>query len=109
MACIFIAAGLLGVAYHLGELKPQHPFQFEIIGITLVRILAIIAGVYLLAGKDWARWLALSWMVFHVVVSVFHSLGELAVHALLLAVFTFVLLRGPAAAYFRGMQPRADL
>jgi hypothetical protein len=105
IACLLAAAGFIGLVYHLKEFKPQHPFQYEIIWITLVRLLAIVGGVYMLRGKDWARWLALAWMTFHVVVSAFHSTMELAMHSLLLAIFAYFLLRRPAAEYFRG-EPR---
>ena len=102
IACVLAAAGLMGIVYHLGEFKPQHPFQYEIAWITLVRLLAVVAGVYMLRGKNWARWLALAWMAFHVVVSAFHSLPELALHVLFLAVFAYFLLGASASAYFRG-------
>ena len=101
IACLLAVAGLVGIVYHLREFKPQHPFQYEIIWITLVRLLAIVAGVYMLHGKNWARWLALVWMAFHVIISAFHSTMELAMHALLLAVFAYFLLSRPASEYFR--------
>ncbi len=102
IACLFAAAGLMGIVYHLKEFKPQHPFQYEIVWITLVRLLAVVAGVYMLLGKNWARWLALAWIAFHMVVSAFHSLPELAMHALFLAVFAYFLLRPAASEFFRG-------
>ena len=41
------------------------------------------------------------WVVYHVILNVFHSLPELAVHGVLLAVVAYLLLRPKAAAYFR--------
>lgn len=101
IGCLFAAAGAIGLAYHLNELKPQHPFQYDIVWISLVRFAAIVAGVFMLRGSNWARWLALVWMLFHVVLSAFHSLQEFLIHALLFAVFVFFLLRPPATGYFR--------
>ena len=55
----------------------------------------------MLRGCNWARWLALAWIAFHVVLSAFHSLPEFALHAVLCAVFAYFLLRPDAALYFR--------
>jgi len=101
IGCLLAATGAIGLVYHLKELKPQHPFQYDIVWVSLVRLAAIVAGVFMLRGSNWARWLALVWMLFHVVLSAFHSLQEFLVHALLLAVFAFFLLRPPANGYFR--------
>ncbi len=101
IAFLLAAAGLMGIAYHLKEFKPQHPFQYEIVWITLVRLLALVAGVYMFFGKNWARWLGLAWIALHVAVSAFHSLPELLIHCLFLAVFAYFLLGKSASAYFR--------
>jgi hypothetical protein len=101
IGCLLAAAGLLGIVYHLAEFKAQHPFQYEIVWITFVRLLAIVAGVYMLLGRNWARWLGLAWMALHVGVSAFHSVPELAMHGVLLAVFAYFLLRTSASEYFR--------
>lgn len=106
VGCVFVAAGLVGLAYHVPEFNSQ-PFHSELIWAALVRLLAVVSGVYILRGRDWARWLALAWMAFHVVLSGFHSAGELAMHAILLAAIGFFLLRPPAAPYFRSRSGRA--
>jgi hypothetical protein len=41
-------------------------------------------------------------MGFHVVVSVFHSLSQAAIHCLFLAVIVFFLFRSEGARYFQG-------
>ncbi|MBS1852130.1 MAG: hypothetical protein JST79_14570 [Acidobacteria bacterium] len=99
-ACLLTAAGLLGLVYHLREFKVQ-PFPQEMIWITLVRLLAIIAGTFTFLGRNWARWLALLWIAFHVVLSAFHSLPEFLAHCLFLAVFSYLLLSASASSYFR--------
>ncbi len=100
IAFLLAATGLGGIVYHPEAFKPQYPFQYEIVCITLVRLLAAVAGVCMLLGKNWARWLALAWIAFHVVVSVFHSLPELLIHCVFLAVFAYFLLSKSASAYF---------
>jgi len=42
----------------------------------MIRIIAVVGGVFLLMGHNWARWLMLAWLAFHVAVSAFHSLSE---------------------------------
>ena len=99
---LFIVAGLVGIAYHLSE-RPVDP---SIILVTFIRILAVVGGVFLLKGHNWARWLLLAWLAFHVVVSAFHSLSEMAAHAVLLIVVAYFLLTLPDTNYFRP-PPRA--
>ena len=37
------------------------------ISIALFELLAVLAGVFLLKGRNWARWLLLLWIAFHVI------------------------------------------
>ena len=101
LSILITAAGAVGFAYHLTDLNVRHPFQNDVVWAGLVRLIAIVCGVYMLRGRNWARWLAMVWIGFHVVVSGFHSFPELAVHALLFVVFAYVLLRPRASEYFR--------
>lgn len=94
---LFIVAGLVGIAYHLSE----RPVDSSIILITFIRILAIVGGVFLLMGHNWARWLLVAWLAFHVVVSGFHSLSEMAAHAVLLIVVAYFLFTPPDSKYFQ--------
>lgn len=98
---LFIAAGVIGFAYHVTEFKAQRPFEYEVVWVCLVRLLAILSGLFMLRGSNWARWLLLVWIAYHVVLSAFHSLSELAMHGLLLGVVAFFLFRPQASAYFR--------
>ncbi|HEX4808924.1 MAG TPA: hypothetical protein VH325_08345 [Bryobacteraceae bacterium] len=100
IGCLYIVTGAIGLAFHLTDLKPQHPFQYDIVWISLVRLLAIVSGVYMLRGSNWARWLAIAWIAFHVVLSAFHSPLELLLHALLCAAFAYFLFRPQATQYF---------
>jgi hypothetical protein len=68
--------------------------------VLAVRALAVVGGGLILYGVSWARWLLVAWMAWHVVLSLWHSSGELAVHSLLLVVLLFVLLNRRASAYF---------
>lgn len=101
IGCLYIATGVFSLAFHIADFKAQHPFQYDIVWISLVRLLAIVCGAYMLRGSNWARWLALAWIAFHVILSAFHSPSELMIHSLLCAVFAYFLLRPRAAQYFR--------
>jgi len=101
IGCLYIVMGAIGFAYHLTEFKAQHPFQYDIIWVGLVRLIAIVCGVYMLRGHNWARWLALAWIVYHVILSAFHMLSELAIHILLCAILAYFLFRPTATRYFR--------
>jgi hypothetical protein len=102
LGCLFIAAGVTGLVYHLTDFRGQHPFQNDIIWVSLVRLLAIVGGVFMFFGANWARWLILTWVAYHVVLSGFHSVSEFATHALLFAVVAYFLFRPDAVEYFRG-------
>jgi carbon starvation protein CstA len=101
LAVILAVAGLVGLVYHLTEIKTFSPFPWEVLWVSVVRGIAIVAGVFMLRGRNWARWLAIAWIGFHVGISAFHTTRELIMHALLLAVFAYFLFRRAANFYFR--------
>jgi hypothetical protein len=97
LGCVYLLVGSIGLVAHFHDLRhPDGP------SIELTELLAIVAGAFMLRGRNWARWLALAWMVFHVVLSAFGVLRELAVHSLILAVIAWILFRPEARRYFRG-------
>jgi len=99
---LFVAAGVIGLAYHATEFKAQRPFEYDVVWVCFVRLLAVLSGALMLRGSNWARWLLLVWIAYHVILSAFHSLSELAMHTLLLGVVAYFLFRPQASAYFRG-------
>jgi len=99
---VFVVTGVLGVGLHANEIRTQHPFQYDAAWALGVSVIAIVCGVYMLRRSDWARWLAVAWLAFHVGVSAFHSRRELTVHSVLLVVLAYFLFRPEARAYFRG-------
>ncbi len=97
---LFVVVGAVGLAYHATEFKVDRPFQYDAVLVLLVRVLAILSGVFILRGSNWARWLLVTWLAYHVVLSAFHSLPELIIHSLLLAVVSYFLFRSQASAFF---------
>src|ERR1700675_1044094 len=92
----FIVAGLLGLAYHLSD----RPLDRWVALISLIRIIAVVGGVFMLKGRNWARWLMLGWLAFHVGVSAFQSLSDCIAHAVLLLVVAYFLLTPLDSQYF---------
>src|SRR6267142_239637 len=96
---LFIAVGSIGLLYHLSEWTPRHPIDLALVGVCLIRLLAIVSGVFMLRGSNWARWLLIVWMVYHVILSAFHSLSEAAMHVVLFGVVAYLLLRPQSLTY----------
>ena len=105
---VFVVAGVVGLAYHATEFKTQGPFQYDLVWVCLVRLLAIVCGLFLFRARNWARWLAVIWMAYHVILSAFHKPFELVVHGLLLAVIAYFLFRQSASLYFRASRPESE-
>jgi hypothetical protein len=102
LACVYIVVGTIGFAYYFTQFHARDAFRFEGVWVEIVRFIAIICGAFMLRGRNWARWLALAWIAFHVVLSAFHGFNEFAIHSLLCAVIAWFLFRPEAARYFRG-------
>jgi uncharacterized membrane protein HdeD (DUF308 family) len=98
---LFIAVGILSTVYHLlrGSLDRW------IVPILLVGTIAIVAGVFLLRGARWARWLILAWLAFHIVVGALNSLSDAMPHLVLFLVVGYFLLGPPTSEYFHRSQP----
>lgn len=99
VSCLFAAASFTGLVFHLADF--HRPLQYDLVWICLIRLIGVVSGLYMLRGSNWARWLTVAWMAFHVILSIFHSVSQFVVHSLLLAILGFFLFRRPAAEYFR--------
>ncbi|MBV9759786.1 MAG: hypothetical protein JO340_04395 [Acidobacteriaceae bacterium] len=97
LAWVYIAVGVIGFGYHAPELLKLEPDAFA---IELTELLALAAGVFLLRGENWARWLTLAWIAFHVALSAFHTIREFAVHCVLAAAIGWVLFGVAAREWF---------
>jgi hypothetical protein len=65
------------------------------------RLLAIVGGAGVLHGRNWARWLLVAWMAFHLGLSLLHSVTELLLHAVIFTPLLFLLFRRSSEPYFR--------
>lgn len=103
IAILYIAVGVAASAYHFHTLL-EH--DRDAVFVELVEVTAIVTGIFLLLGHNWARWLAIAWAVLHVGVSLADWRHQLAVHLIIAVGIIWLLLRSDAAEYFRGRAMR---
>ena len=101
---LFVLAGLVGLAYHALELRQPGPRDADLYLVLFVRVLALVSGVFIFRGANWARWLAMAWMAYHAVLSALdRSASGMVVHLVMLAAVSYLLLRRDSSDYFRHM------
>jgi len=104
VACLYILVGAAGLAGHL----PRHMvFHQDDVWIELTEFLALVAGIFMLRGHNWARWLAIAWIAFHVAIS-WPAVSKIAIHSVFLAVIAWLLFRADARRYFDGSAPTSS-
>lgn len=101
---LYIVIGVVALLSQLAMLRLHAPFPYDILWASVVELVALVSGIYILRGSNLARWFALAWIIFHVILSAFHAPLELTIHSLLCLIIAYCLFRPPANAYFR--QPR---
>ena len=100
ISVLAILVGAGGLMAHAAKFDPAYPWGT--IAICVLSLIAVVAGIFMLGGRNWARWLWLAWMAFHVAISFFNALSQVLVHAAMFAVFAFLLFRPSPSAYFQG-------
>jgi hypothetical protein len=103
---LFVIVCSVGLGYHLlpqhiGELTGPGSFDHGLVWVVAIRLLGVVAGAFTLLGHNWARWLLVAWIGYHVGLSALHSVSEVVVHGLLFLVVLFFLFRQNASAFFR--------
>jgi len=101
IASVYLMTGTLGFAVHFREILARQAFQYDDALIELTELIAIVCGMFMLQGRNWARWLALAWIAAHVAISFFSSLQKVAIHGLFLALIAYFLFRPDARTYFQ--------
>lgn len=104
VAVVFIVVGCVGFVYHLKELSEPGNNLYESILILALRILAIIIGIMLLFKINWARWLAIAWLLYHVVIGALNSTSEMIVHIVFLIIVSVLLFLPVSSRYFKNKQ-----
>lgn len=107
--CLFVVVGcasLVGAALRFftqdaGPTMSVDRGALDSVLVGALAALAVVGGAFLFRGKNWARWLCAAWMGAHVLISLGHSLQQVVVHAVFLAIIVYLLFRAPASPYFR--------
>ena len=97
---LFIVVGIVSTGYHLSK----GSLDRSTVPIVLLGTIAVVAGVFLLRGARWSRWVIVAWLAFHVVVSALNSVWDAMPHIVLLLAIGYFLLGPPTAKYFQGTQ-----
>ena len=100
VSILFIIAGVVGFAYHLKDFFEPDAKAYEVLWVQFVRILAIVCGLLLLMSVDWARWLAIAWLSFHVVIGALNSTSQMILHIVLLLLVIVLLYLPKSSAFF---------
>jgi hypothetical protein len=93
--------GAIGFAVHFNEILGRHAFRYDDALIELTELIAMMCGVFMLQGRNWARWLALAWIPFHKAISFLDSLQKVAVHGLFLVLIACFLFRPDVRTCFQ--------
>jgi len=102
VAVIFLALGVLDITRGLAPLfasAPHWHMAIDDVEVLAIGIAAIVGGVYVLKGRNWARWLLAVWMSFHVAISIGET-GKLVAHVLIFGCITLLLFRPGVSAVF---------
>lgn len=98
IACLYLLVGIGGFALHFPELLAWHP---DAIGIEVTELIAVVCGVFLLQRRNWARWLTLMWIIFHVGLSLFDPIGKLLIHAAFCVLIAWALFQDESERWFQ--------
>jgi len=98
IAGLYLVSGLVGLAYHAIELGGAP--GYETFWILLLRLLAVIGGIFALRGANWARWLLVAWILYHIILSLNHSITEVLSHIVIFLLTVLALFSKKARAFF---------
>lgn len=103
VGCLFLYVGIAGLAARLRVLSiglgPEA--QMEI----LVNVVALVVGVFLLLGHNWARWTGMAWLMLHVAIGFLHGAAEGFFHLGLTLAIGYLLFEVEVRAYLRSDKP----
>lgn len=97
VACLYLAVGIAAGVEQVPRLLAG---SREAVGMEIMEAVAIVIGVCLLLRHGWARWLAVAWMAFHVVI-MFPNPGKVVVHVVMCGLIAWALFRPESRGWFR--------
>lgn len=102
VSILFIVAGAVGFIYHFKEFFEPDVKLLEVLFIQFVRLTAIACGILLFMSVNWARWLAVIWLLYHVIIGAYHSTSQMITHIVVLLIVVVLLYLPKSTAFFRG-------
>lgn len=102
VAALFLVLGALDVYRGLAPLlasAPRWHMATDDVEVLAIGIAAIVGGVYVLRGANWARWLLAAWMALHVAISIGQPTALLA-HVVIFGFVAYLLFRPGASTHF---------
>jgi hypothetical protein len=105
IACLYVVAGVVGLVLHLPHTGVFHQGD---VWTALTALAALAAGAFMLKGRNWARWLAIAWMAFHVVVT-WPSVAAMVIHSLFLAAIAWLLFLPESRQFFAEGQSASQM
>lgn len=99
---LMMAAGTFGMARGFLYARTIWPPEQDLIWIVIVDAVGIACGVFLLRGRNWARWLMLVWVGTHAAVFSVVNHREILVHVVIFALLVVLMFRSDVRAYFGG-------
>ena len=107
VALLYIAVGTIGSAYHFTEVYARDTFHYDGLLIELTELCALACGAFMLRGQNWARWVAVAWIAFHVILCAFQALQPFLIHCVLCGLIAWAVFHPQAARYFRSARGAA--
>lgn len=96
VAALYMGVGIITAAMSLAGLFAHRAYSVE---SGLAGLVAIVASAYMQQGSNWARWLALMWMGFHVAIS-YRVPSEWMAHLAIFAVIAVLLFLPSSRRFF---------
>lgn len=98
---LIIAAGVFGLARGFAAAKSLWPPEQDLFWVVAVDLIGVGCGIFLLKGRNWARWLTLLWVGAHVVIVSLYMPRMILAHAVIFAMIAYLLIfRGDVREYF---------
>lgn len=98
---LMMAAGMSGMAVGFVNAKSMWPPEQDLIWIVIVDAIGITCGIFLLRGKNWARWLTVIWIGGHAAALSFYAQKGAVAHLVIFALIGYLLIfRGDVREWF---------
>src|SRR3954466_318550 len=99
---LFLVLGALDLWRGLAPLfasAPHWHMAADDMEVLAIGVAAIVGGIYVLRGANWARWLLAAWMALHVAISIGQPTALIA-HLVIFGFVAWLLFRPGASPHF---------